>query len=312
MNRPAKYGLTLVFIIGAFNFLMVASFLYFGTLTSNDKWLRLFWMGIGSIISAAITVAVVFYTTPILRDFLVTFRRLLRFDSLSNPLLVRLSTEAPGTYHHSLMIANLAHRVAKQVGADPLLARIGAYYHDIGKLSNPELFVENQPSGTHPPEPKDYAKAAQAIKAHVSEGLKLAKTYNLPPEVSTFIPQTHGTTFARYFYDKAKEKGIKLNDDDFAYDGPKPMSVETAIVMLADIIEARARNMEDFNREKLTKLVGEAIAERESEDQFELVQLTPKQLGKMRDAFVDALLVMHHRRIKYPADLKAEQNPSHK
>lgn len=306
MNRTLKYTLTLVAIIGLFNFLTIVSFLYFGTLASDERWLRLLWMFVGSVVSAAITVAVVFLATPVLRDFLITLRRLLRFDNLSHPLLVRLSTEAPGTYHHSLMIANLAHRVAKATGADPLLARIGAYYHDVGKLKNPELYIENQEEGKAPPEPHDYTRAARSIIAHVQEGLKLAKEYKLPPEIVAFIAQHHGTSLVRYYYDKAKEAGRKIRQSDFRYDGPKPLSVEAAIVMLADAIEARVRALGELTPQRVRKVVEEAILERIRDQQLELVNLSDQMLKKLYVAFTDAMLVMHHRRLKYPADIKAE------
>jgi putative nucleotidyltransferase with HDIG domain len=311
MYRPFPSALAFILVLAIFNFITIVSFLYFGTLTSDDRFLRLGMMFIGSIVSATITVGVVFIITPVLRDFLITFRRLLRFDSLSHPLLVRLATEAPGTYHHSLMIATLAHRVAKAIGADPILTRIGAYYHDVGKLKDPELFVENQRDGKTPPAQNiDYEAAAKAIMAHVEEGLKLAKEHNLPPEITAFIPQHHGTSVMRYFYDRAHDEGKHVKMDDFRYQGPKPLSLETALVMLADAIEARVRAVGEFTRAKIQEIVQEVIEERVADKQLELASVNETLLNKISRAFVEAELVVHHRRLKYPADLKKENGTS--
>ncbi len=307
MYRPFSSALALILVLAILNFITIVSFLYFGTLTSDDRLLRLGMMFIGSVVSATITVGVVFVITPVLRDFLITFRRLLRFDSLSHPLLVRLATEAPGTYHHSLMIANLAHRVAKAIGADPILTRIGAYYHDIGKLKNPEMFVENQREGkTLSPEGENYEAAALKIMAHVEEGLKLAKEHNLPPEITAFIPQHHGTAVMRYFYDRARDEGKRVKVNDFRYQGPKPLSLETALVMLADAIEARVRAVGEFTRAKIQEIVQEVIEERVADKQLELISVNETLLNRISRAFVEAELVIHHRRLKYPADLKKE------
>ncbi len=240
-------------------------------------------------------------TNPMIREILATFRLLTRLESLSHPLLLRLSHEAPGTYHHSLQVGTLANAAARSIGADPLLARLGGYYHDIGKLTKPEYFIENQPSSANPLDALTPRQAARAIIAHIDDGLALAAEHRLPPELVALIAQHTGTTTVRYFLEKARRPGKRnLNEDEFRYPGPKPQTREAGIVMLADAIEAKARLLPDTERKTLKRLVDETIAEKETEDQLELAGFLPGDLPRLREAFTEALATMLHQRIAYP------------
>lgn len=240
---------------------------------------------------------------PVIKELMVTVRRLIRFDNLSHPLLIRLSQEAPATYHHSIMVANLAYKATKAIKANSILARVGAYYHDIGKLSKPEHFAENLAmtdgvTNVHADiMPKESFKL---ILNHVYYGITLAREHHLPAEVINFISQHHGTSIAQFFYTVAKQAGGRVRKSDFRYPGPKPLTKETAIVMLADGIESKTRAISDLDKQKIATTVDEIIAEKLNDDQLELSGLSTKELTKIRQAFIDGLTIMSHHRIKYP------------
>lgn len=304
MTKPAKYSLVLVLItiaiiaLGIFTYdLLTAKMLMF-------YWLKFVILIIFAVIIGAIISVLGSTTIPYLKEFLLSTRSLLRFESLSNPLLIKLSLQAPGTYHHSLMVANLSYKAAKEISADTILARAGSYYHDVGKLSNPAIFIENQNGGIDPffsenPTKRDLIKASQNIIGHVKYGLELAEKHNLPKEITVFISEHHGTTITRFFYNEAKKRGFKVGKDQFRYPGPKPLSRETAIVMLADAIEAKVRLVEKLNKESIIQIVDEITNERVHEKELDLSGLTKQELEKIRKSFVDTLSTIHHQRIKY-------------
>ena len=233
---------------------------------------------------------------------MATYRRLLRLESLSHPLLLKFSMEAPGTYHHSLNVANLAYKAAKSIKADALLTRVGAYYHDIGKLKNPVFYIENQNKTDKSPhdELQDPEKSAKIIIDHVKYGIELGKEYKLPSEVIAFISEHHGTSRIKYFFEMAKKMGLKPREKDFTYPGPKPLSPETAILMLADVIEAKIRLLNKVNKTTITQTVYESVQEKIDEKQLELSGLTQKQLDQICQSFISTLAVMYHQRINYP------------
>lgn len=238
---------------------------------------------------------------PVLSEAMLTLRRLLRIESMSNPLLVRLSTEAPGTYHHSINVSALAQKATHAIGANSLLVRTAAYYHDIGKLVNPLSFVENQ-SGQQIPTDEDaesIRKNATEIISHVENGVKIAKKYNLPENVIDAILEHHGTTRALYFYGKAKEKGLKIKKTDFKYPGPIPQSKESAILMLADCVEATSRSMPNLTREQINELVDRAISERLTEKQFKNSNLSEKDMATISSNLKENLQTIYHQRIEY-------------
>lgn len=237
--------------------------------------------------------------SPLFSDAIVVLRRLLRFESLSNPLLLRLSYEAPGTFHHVVNVSILAQKAAKSIGADTLLVRIGAYYHDIGKLYNPALFIENQ-SGDEIPRTEDLEKikmTAQQIIAHVKKGLEIAEQNHLPPEITSFIAEHHGTTKMLYFYEEAKKKGLKVRKIDFKYAGPAPLSKESAIVMLADSVEAAARAVSEPTGDKFTNMVEDTIREKIGENQLRNCRLTEDDLAKIKLSLSDSLKSIYHQRM---------------
>lgn len=238
---------------------------------------------------------------PVLAEAMATLRRMLRIENLSNPLLMKLSAEAPGTYHHSLNVSALAQKAAKAIGADSLIVRTAAYYHDIGKLENPTIYVENQ-SGIEIPTAEDaetIRKNAEAIISHVQSGIKIARTYNLPEEIVDMIAEHHGTTKALYFYGKAKEKGLKIKKTDFKYPGPIPQSKESAIIMLSDCVEATTRSMSNLNSEQINDVVDRTIEERKIENQFKNSNLSEKELETIAKVLKENLRSIYHQRIEY-------------
>jgi putative nucleotidyltransferase with HDIG domain len=240
---------------------------------------------------------------PYLEDLfgLVTPIKLLELSNPNHPLLRRLQLEAPGTYHHTLMVANLAEAAAEAVGADPLLARVGTYYHDVGKLRRPGFFVENQVGGQNPHDRMAPTLSALAVAAHVRDGLELARQYKLPQVVADFIPQHHGTCLMAYFYHRAVEQQQgPVDPESFRYEGPKPRSREAAIVMLADGVEAAARSIQNPTPERIREVVRRIVHERLEDGQLDECDLTFRDLERISQVFTRLLVSMFHPRLEYP------------
>src|SRR5579859_6598765 len=233
---------------------------------------------------------------------ILTTMHLLEMANPTQPLLRRLLMEAPGTYHHSIMVGNLAERAAEVIGADSLLVRVAAYYHDIGKLERPWAFIENQAdalSNVH--DTLDPVASAQVIAAHVTDGVKLAEKYRLPPRVREMIPQHHGTRTISFFYQQASERTTENVDAAlFTYPGPRPQSREAAILMLSDSTEAAARASRDHSREGIEDLVELIVRQRLEEGQFDDCNLTLRDLTRVKQSFVTLLTGIYHPRIPYP------------
>lgn len=227
--------------------------------------------------------------------------RLLSWADLNKPLLRRLSLEAPGTYAHTSAVANLAEAACNTIGADGLLARIGMYYHDIGKLRRPQHFIENQPRGRNPHDKLKPSMSATIIRNHVKEGLELAEEYGLPRELRPFISEHHGTLPISYFLEKARERDGTVNPADYMYPGPLPQSVETAVCMLADGVEARVRSLHDPTPALIAEGVDAIIQRRLEDGQLREAPITLRQLSMVRDQFVRILTGMYHGRVEYPA-----------
>lgn len=258
-------------------------------------------IAIASILLSTIITIGVSIMNPVLSDTMTTLRRMLRVESLSNPLLLRMSSEAPGTYHHSMNVSSLAQKAAKAIGADTLLVRSAAYYHDIGKLDNPHAYVENQ-SGIEVPTSEDAGsirRDAKEIISHVARGVKIAEENKLPEEIVDLIRQHHGTTCALYFYAKAKEKGLKIKKTDLRYAGPAPQSKEAAILMLADVVEAAAKAEQVLTTEKIASIVGSTITERLADKQFRNSGMTELDLAKIKTSMEETLRSIYHQRIEY-------------
>ncbi|MFQ5633237.1 MAG: HDIG domain-containing metalloprotein, partial [bacterium] len=209
---------------------------------------------------------------------------------------------APGTYHHSIMVGSLSEAAAEAIGTNSLLTRVGAYYHDIGKMEKPEYFVENQKSGKNPHDKLSPSMSYLIIVSHVKRGLEIAEEYNLPKEIQAFIAEHHGTNLISYFYNKALEKNdeSEINETDFRYPGPKPQSKETGIIMLADTVEATSRTLKDPTVSRLRGMVNSIIDDRFKNCELDESPLTLRELTLIQEAFVQILTGIFHGRIEYP------------
>ncbi len=236
---------------------------------------------------------------------IVTPIKLLELASPAHPLLRRMQLEAPGTYQHSIMVGNLAEAAAEAVGADALLVRVGCYYHDIGKLRRPAFFVENQAGIENPHDRMTPSLSSLTVSAHVRDGLELARESGLPEVVVNFIPEHHGTSLLTYFFHQALERGDALNETAFRYDGPKPQTRETAIVMLADTVEAAIRTLTRPTPDRLEEVVRRLIRDKLEDGQLDECGLTFRDLDRIALAFVRILGGVLHPRIEYP-DLEGE------
>ncbi len=233
---------------------------------------------------------------------MTTDATLLELSDLNKPLLQQLAIRAPGTYHHSLLVGSLAEAAAEAIGANSLLARVGAYYHDIGKMDKPEYFVENQVDGKNPHEKLSPHMSCLILVSHVKRGLEIAQEYGLPKEIRAFISEHHGTTLISYFYNKAKEvsEDKEINEDDFRYPGPKPQSKETGIVMLADAVEAACRSLKEPSVSRIRSVVNAIIDDRFKNCELDESPLTLRDLNQIQEAFVKILTGVFHGRVEYP------------
>jgi putative nucleotidyltransferase with HDIG domain len=308
------------FAVFVVNMLVVATFGLFG---DHDVYGVVQLMGAAAVSAGGAAVATVgsFAVLGSLFGILTAFQ-LLELANPSQPLLRRLLVETPGTYHHSLMVGNLAERAAEAIGADPLLARVAAYYHDIGKLSNPAAFIENQAGGENIHDVLDPETSAQLLKSHVSEGIDIAYKSGLPKALIAFIPQHHGTAVMSYFYARAREQAAEpfggLNTTEgrkaadavdirkFRHGGPKPQVREAAIIMLADSVEASVRSLSSRDEAAIRAMVSRIIEERIADDQFDECDLTLRDIELIREAFVAQLLGMYHQRVAYPQNKVVE------
>lgn len=244
---------------------------------------------------------------------LTTALQLIEISRPDFPLLQFFLRNAPGTYQHSLQVANLAEQAAELIGADALLTRVGALFHDVGKALNPSFFIENQPAESiNPHDDIDPAESAAAIIAHVTDGVALARKYRLPRRIDDFILEHHGTMVTRYQYNQAVQAAggdaSKVDIENFRYPGPRPRSRETALLMLADGTEARARAERPQDEEAMRKMVLSTIDSAQKQGQFDDTNLTLKDLGVITDAFVTILKGTHHPRIAYPKDTPAGED----
>jgi putative nucleotidyltransferase with HDIG domain len=233
----------------------------------------------------------------------------LEMSDFNHPLLRELASKAPGSFHHSVVMGNLSEQAAKEIGANQILARVGCYYHDIGKIVSPNYFVENQLDSKNKHEQLNPSLSAKMIISHVKNGIKLAEKYRIPKEIINFIPMHHGTTLVSYFYEKARteEEGEDtVHDYIYRYPGPKPHTKETGIVMLADAVEAATRAVEDPTPAKLETQIDQIIKARFIEGELDECDLTLKDLIKIKYSFLKTIVGIHHHRIKYPEKANEE------
>ncbi len=264
---------------------------------------------VGSITVGALLISLISVGSFVLlsRPFgIITRVELMELTQLSQPLLRRLQDEAPGTFQHSILVGNLAERAADRIGADPLLARVGAYYHDIGKLSAPSFFIENTGSGENPHAGLDPLQSTRVILQHVSGGVELGRRARLPEVLIQFIEQHHGTRLVAFFYRNAAELKPDIDPDLFRYPGPKPQSREAVLVMLADSCEAATRASSDRSPERITETVDTIFRERIDEREFDESPISLRDLELVRQAYISTLTAVFHPRVEYPRPTPAE------
>ncbi|MBM7867996.1 HDIG domain-containing protein [Heliobacterium gestii] len=239
---------------------------------------------------------------------LTTSVKLLELANPNHPLLRRLLMEAPGTYHHSLLVGNLGEAAAEMIGADALLVRLGAYYHDVGKIRRPAFFIENQAPGQNPHDKIAPSLSTLIITSHVKDGAELCREAGLPPQVVDLVEQHHGNTLVSFFYHRAREadRTESVQEGDFRYEGPKPQSKEAALVMLADTVEAAVRSLSQPTSGKIEGLVRKLIKEKLNDGQLEECDLTFKDLDRVAQAFCRVFNGIYHTRIEYPEGVSKE------
>jgi len=260
--------------------------------------------GLG-ILNAIVSVVFAMFLVPLAEKFtgITTHLTLIEYSDLNRPLLRRLSLEAPGTYAHTIAMANLVEGACNAIGANGLLGRVGTYYHDIGKLKKPQYFVENQAGGRNPHDKLKPGTSASIIRNHVREGMELATEYHIPQAIASFIPQHHGTSPIAYFLEKAKERdgGLPSNTSDYAYPGPIPQTAETAVCMLADGVEAAVRVLTDPTPARIREVIDHIVRQKMEQGQLRDAPLTLRQLDIIKAQFERMLVGMYHSRIDYPS-----------
>jgi putative nucleotidyltransferase with HDIG domain len=299
-NRVSRFAVAGLVVAGTTGGVMVVFWLV-GAPREN---VQLGWIAVAAAVhglASAVLAVGVFVVLAMV--FGVTTRlQLMELAQSEHPLLRRLQEEAPGTYHHSMLVGALAERAAGRIGADALLVRVGAYYHDIGKLAMPGNYVENMLDGAASPhDALASVESARIIRAHVTNGLDLARKYRLPSVVRDFIPQHHGTRLVTFFYRQAVEQGETIEPKDYRYDGPRPQSREAAIVMLADSSEAVARARQDEGAGGLDQMVDSVFAERLAEGQLDECDITLRELQVVAASFKATLRAVYHPRVQYPS-----------
>jgi len=245
---------------------------------------------------------------------ILTTMKLLELADTGNPLLQKLLSGAPGTFTHSMQVGSLAANAAERIGADPLLARVGAYYHDVGKLEHPNYFVENQISRMNPHATLSPALSARIIKRHVKDGVELGREWNLPQEVLDMIAEHHGTTRIEYFYRRALEAalatGATVNESDFRYTGPCPKSKEAGILMLSDSIEATVKSLEKPTPKRIEDIVDGTIRAKLEDGQFDQCELTMREIHETGEAIREAIIGFIGPRIEYPEASTEQAHPA--
>lgn len=305
INKRTQFFVTTPFVVFMGYVLVIAGF----SLTRFGGWESF----MNHLIFISINSVFILFTYPLILFFEKTFNvttdfTLLELADTNLPLLKELMNQAPGTFHHSLQVANMAESAASAIGANALLCRVGALYHDIGKMNKPGYFIENQ-TGYNEHDKLKPRMSALVIKAHVSDGIKMAREHDLPETLITFIRTHHGTSLIRYFYDKAQKNSTQegeVREEDFRYDGPIPETRETGILLLADGVEAASRSMKDPTYSKLENLIQRMFDDHIQEGQLDRCPITFQELDIVKRTFLNILLGVYHSRIEYPDDDKKE------
>lgn len=290
--------------IGAINFLVAISTGLVDQIGSGQILMQGLLGAVGGIASAVVTIGLLPYLENSFN--ITTSLKLLDLARPNHPLMQKLLLEAPGTYHHSVLVGNLAETAADLVGADPVIVRVGAYYHDIGKIKRPYFFVENQVGGENPHDKIAPSLSTLIVTSHIKDGLDICREYKLPQVIRDIVQQHHGTTLVSYFYRLATENEHSecIIEADFRYEGPSPQSKEAALVMLADACEAAVRSIAKPNQNRIEATVRKMIRERLIDGQLDECNLTLKDLNTIGDVFIRVLSSMFHSRVEYPDALK--------
>lgn len=295
----AGIGMTAVNIVITFLFI----FLSFEKYVVMDIFILTGFSIASALLSAVLTLGLLpFFETSlgILSDI-----KLLSLASPNHPLLRKLLIEAPGTYHHSIMVANLSEAACETIGANGLLARVGAYYHDMGKTLKPHYFIENQLSIKNPHDDIEPRESAEIIISHPYDGAKLLKEHKMPKEIVAIAMQHHGTTLLKYFYYKEKEQDPNVKEEDFRYPGPKPRTREAAIICICDSVEAAVRSLKEPTNEKIEEIVTSIVTDRMMDGQFDESPLTFHELSRVHTTICETLKGIFHSRIQYPTKEEA-------
>ena len=284
------------------NALFIGFYLLVGQ--SQYDWVEIGFYFAAAIISGLLSGAMTIGLLPFFESAfgLLSTMRLIELSNPNHPLLKKILTETPGTYHHSVMVANLADASCEAIGANGLLARVGCYYHDIGKTNRPQYFIENQVSIKNPHDSLPPETSRDIILAHGSQGAELLKKHKMPKEIIDVAAQHHGTSLLKFFYYKAKEKDPDVNEEDYRYAGPKPQTKEIAIISVADSIEAAVRSMKEPTSEKIKKLVDAIVEDKLKDGQFDECDLTMKELKTVKHIMCETLNGIFHSRIEYPKE----------
>ena len=297
-KRQEYYPLTLYLLLSYFIVITAVSLIRF------ENFSIYLWHLLWGIISSVTSIVGLILIVPVVERKLnmATKQILLELLDFDNPLLQRISKIIPGTYHHSLIVGNLAESAAEAVGANHLLARVGSYYHDIGKIENPQFFIENNPNSTELHDKMMANESALLIKQHITDGLSLAKKHKLPKPVIEIIQQHHGTGLIRYFYTKAQETNLDIDEEHFYYNGPKPRSKEAAIVMIADIVESTTKSLEDFSETVIKKILDDTVFKLVNDGQLDEAPLTLKELDIIKTYMLPIITGVYRKRLEYPED----------
>ncbi len=317
VNRLARFGVVGL-AIGLSSLPLIGAFTFMSSTQPHDIW-TLFTLSLVGLVGGELSAVMALSLYSFFGSLFGITTILQLFDSSrpNHPLLHRLLLEAPGTYHHSIVMAAMAERAAQEIGADSLLARVGGFYHDVGKIVHPQVFIENQFNGRNVHDQLTPLSSVKLIRAHVAQGLRMANKHHLPARVRDCIAEHHGTSRMEFFYDKARrqaaEYGLEPPDDaPFRYKGPKPQSKETAILMLADGVEPMVRSGQaGHTPEEMDAAIRQFFQDRLADGQLDESGLTIQELDPIRLAFLSTLRGIFHQRIPYP-DLHAEEEADEK
>lgn len=304
MTQRAQLAQTAAFVLVSYAILYTALHILVAGNADEIKWQYYLYFGLNAILIICAYGLIFLFE----RGFgLLSSITLVELNNVNSNLMLEFAEKAPGTFQHSLQVSNLATEAAKRIGAKVLLVRTGALYHDIGKMSNPECFIENQSDGYNPLNGMDNLSAAQVVLKHVLEGERIARKHHLPEVIIQFIRSHHGTSQTRYFYNtalnQAKQAGLpvsSVNAEEYTYPGPKPMTKEAAILMMADAIEARSRSLQEMTPQSISDMVDDMISIQMQDGQLAQTPLSFKDLEDVRAVFKQKLLEINHHRIVYP------------